>query len=101
MPSAELSPLARRDLLAATRWIEKDNPRAARGLREAVRRAAEQIGAYPAVGALRPELAETPFRFVVLSGYPYVIVYHSERRPPIIARVVHGARDLPEVLRDL
>jgi len=93
--------MARRDLLAAARWIEKDNPRAARGLREAVRRAAEQIGTHPAVGVLRPELARAPFRFLVLSGYPYVIVYHAERRPPVIARVLHGARDLPEVLRDL
>jgi toxin ParE1/3/4 len=40
MSAAELSPRARRDLLAAVRWIAKDNPTAARALRDAVVRAA-------------------------------------------------------------
>jgi len=29
------------------------------------------------------------------------VVYDAGTRPPTIVRVVHGARDLPEVLRDL
>ncbi len=28
------------------------------------------------------------------------IVYEGDRRPPGIVRILHGARDLPEVLRD-
>jgi plasmid stabilization system protein ParE len=52
MSPAALAPRARRDLLAAIRWIAADNPTAA-------------------------------------------------RRPPLILRILHGARDLPELLRGL
>ena len=99
--AADLSPRARRDLLEAVRWIAKDNPNAAAGLRDAVVAAAYRIGEHPGIGVLRPELADEPVRFVTLTGYPYVVVYDASEKPPLILRVLHGARDLPEVLRDL
>jgi toxin ParE1/3/4 len=99
--AAVLAPAARRDLLAAVRWIATDNPAAARGLRDGVVRAAERIGEHPHIGALRPELAGEPYRFVALTGFPFVVVYNAARRPPLIVRILHGARDLPEILRSL
>jgi len=36
-----------------------------------------------------------------MPGFPYVMIYDCERRPPIIIRVLHGARDLAGLLRDL
>jgi plasmid stabilization system protein ParE len=48
-----------------------------------------------------PELAEEPHRFIMLTGFPYVIVYNADRNPPLILRVLHGARDLPIILRNL
>jgi toxin ParE1/3/4 len=52
-------------------------------------------------GTRRPELATDPYRFAVVRGFPYIAVYDASARPPNIVRIVHGARDLPEVLRDL
>jgi len=101
MPSAVLAPQARRDLLEAARWIAKDNPTAARGLRQAILDAAQRIGDHPQVGVVRPQLADEPVRFLILTGYPYLIVYNAERSPPLILRILHGARDLPDVLRGL
>ena len=63
--------------------------------------AAERIGNHPQIGVRRPELARGPYRFVALTGYPYLIIYREDRMPPVIARIVHGVRDLPRVLRDL
>ncbi|WP_316975760.1 type II toxin-antitoxin system RelE/ParE family toxin [Shumkonia mesophila] len=100
MTKAVLSPQARRDLLDAIRWIAKDNPAAARALRDGVATAATRIGKHGHIGSLRPELADEPYRFVTLTGFNYVIVYNAERRPPLIVRILHGARDLPEVLRE-
>ena len=100
MTKAVLSPQARRDLLEAIRWIAKDNPAAARALRDGVVTAATRIGERGHIGSLRPELADEPYRFVTLTGFNYVIVYNAERRPPLIVRILHGARDLPEVLRE-
>ncbi len=101
MKPAGLSPAARRDLLEAMRWIAHDNPSAARALRNSVVKAAGHIGTHVHFGVPRPDLADAPYRFVMLTGFPYVVVYNSDRRPPLIVRILHGARDLPEILRDL
>jgi len=83
-------------------WIARDNPVAAQGLLDAVLNAAERIGQYPQIGAHRPDLtASARYRFVVLTGYPYLIAYAVDRDPPVIVRVLHGARDLPRLLRTL
>src|SRR3954452_4887312 len=99
--AAMLAPQARRDLLAAAGWIAKENPSAAVALRDTVVAAATRIGNHPRIGALRTELAPQSIRFLVVSGFTYVIVYDAGREPPLILRVLHGARELPELLRDL
>jgi toxin ParE1/3/4 len=101
MAVAVLVPRARRDLLEAVRWIAKDNPAAATGLRIAVSKAAERIVNHPHIGVIRSELADNPVHFLILTGYPYVIVYDADTVPPLILRILHGARDLPEVLQGL
>jgi len=96
-----LAPAARRDLLEAAGWIARDDAKAALALRDAVVEAAGRLGGNPEIGRVRLELAGPPVRFLMLSGFPYILVYDAESRPPLILRVVHGARDLPEVLADL
>ena len=49
---------------------------------------------------MRLELADEPARFLPLIGYPFVVVYDAAQIPPLILRVLHGARDLPEPPRD-
>ena len=90
-----------RELAAAVKWINRDNPTAARGLRRAVYAAAVQIGEHPMIGQTRTELAREAYRFLTVPGFPYVLVYNAERKPPLIVRVLHGARDLPEALSGL
>jgi toxin ParE1/3/4 len=96
---AVLAPRARRDLLAAVRWIARDNQIAARALRDTIAQAAERIGVHRHIGVQRLELAGAPYRFLALTGFLYVIVYNADRTPPLILRILHGARDLPELLR--
>jgi len=99
MTPAVLSPAAERDILGIVEWIACDNPVAARGFRAALDKLADTIGEHPMSGPLKPQLASPPIRFFPLRGFPYVVVYMPERDPPLIVRVLHGARDLPEVLR--
>jgi len=101
MRPAVLSPFARRDIIEAVAWIASDNPLAARGFREAVGKALRLIGQHPNVGAIRRDLATERIRFMVLRGYSYILVYAADTEPPRILRVLHGARHLPELLRDL
>lgn len=98
MTSAILLPAARRDLREAVRWIASDNPEAAARLRNTVVAAAHRIGAHPEIGMVRPEYADKPIRFLILTGFPYVLVYDAAASPPRIARVLHGARDIPSIL---
>ena len=84
----------------AARWISKDSQSAARRLRAAVTDLARLLGEHPRVGMSRPEIADEPLRFAVVRGFPYVVLYDPTADPPLILRVLHGARDLPEVLRD-
>lgn len=99
MIRARLSSRARRDLLEAVRWIAADNPTAAQALREAVDNAARQIGSHRNCGVLRPEIVEAPYRFIALTGFPYLLVYTPETEPPLILRLLHGARHLPAAFR--
>jgi toxin ParE1/3/4 len=89
------------DLSDASRWIAADRPSAARRFRQAVATLARHLCDHAQVGTRRPELADDPYRFAVVRGFPYLVVYNSSLTPPRIMRVLHGARDLPEVLRDL
>jgi toxin ParE1/3/4 len=98
---ATLSRQALRDLTEAARWIAQDNPSAARAFRKSVDDAAARIASQADIGVSRPDLAASPYRFLVLTGFPYILVYNATRRPPRVARILHGARDLPTLLNDL
>lgn len=60
-----------------------------------------QIAEHPYLGHLRPDIGTERLRFLLLTGYPYLAVYEPEPAPPLILRILHGARDLPAVLREL
>lgn len=98
--TAVLSPAARRDLLDAVRWIARENPTAAAGLRDAVIGCARRLGEHPQLGRERPDLVDPPVRLMALTGFPYLVVYDAAARPPLILRVSHGARDLPDIFVD-
>jgi len=98
---AEFSPLARRDLIEAEAWIRADRPTAAAAFRSAVLRGAQLIAERPRSGVERLEIADLPHRFLAVHGFPYLLIYNAERRPPLIVRVLHGARDLPSLLSGL
>ncbi len=98
---ALLTPRAEQEIAEAVGWIAADSPSAARALRDAIMVLAQRIADHPQIGVSRSELAPDPYRFVVVRGFPYLVVYNAARRPPVITRVVHGARDLPELLKDL
>ena len=100
MTRAVLSPAAERDILEVIEWIAAENPVAARGFRVALDKLAATIGEHPRIGALKPHLPSPPVRFLPIRGFPHVVVYTPDRNPPLIVRVLYGARDLPEALQE-
>jgi len=92
------APRAQRELREAAVWIAEDNPSAADALLTAAMAAARRLQARPTLGRVRLELAPAQYRFWSLRGFPYLLVYDAEGKPPIILRFVHQSRDLPVVL---
>ena len=95
------APRALRELREAAAWIAEDNPGAAEALLRAAVQASEMIAAKPGLARVRLDLAPARFRFWSLRGYPYLLVFDVDRVPPVVARFVHQARDLPVALREL
>ena len=96
-----LAPRAQRELREAVLWIAEDNLNAALALRETTYRAARMIVAKPGLARTEPELAPPRFRFWSPRAYPYLLVLDTGRDPPVIARFLHQARDLPSALAEL
>ena len=95
---AVLVPAARQDLREAVTQIARDNPESARRLRTRLETALRRLGANPAIGAQRPALAEARYRFLAISGFPYLLVYTADTDPPRVLRVLHMARDIAAIL---
>jgi antitoxin ParD1/3/4/toxin ParE1/3/4 len=51
----------------------------------------------PEVGHLRTDLAPEPLRFWTI--YSYMIIYRPETSPLQIIRILHGARDIKDMLQ--
>lgn len=82
-------------------WIARDNPAAAEAFQAAALQGARLISEHPEIGQIRWDIASDRFRFLVLRGFPHVLVYEPNAAPPRILRVLHGARDLGAVLSGL
>ncbi len=88
------------DLDAIWLHIYKNNPKAADAVEEEVRSACALLAESPLQGHLRRDLTELPVRFWTLPRYPnYMIVYDPNARPLAILRVLHGKRDLKQLLK--
>lgn len=86
------APQAEEDLLEIAFHIAQDNPKAAVSLLERIERICALIVASPEIGRRRRDLGPQ------LRSFPvdrYVIFYFPTKRGIEVARVLHGARDLP------
>lgn len=86
------TPLAANDLVEIARYIQRDNPAAARAVAGSLYHEAESLSAFPRRG--RPgRIPET--RELIVGGLPYIIVYRISDEAVHILRIYHGARDWP------
>ncbi len=98
---AAFSRAATRDFVEVVDFISSESRRAANRFIDEVEDALIRIGRHPQIGVERRELADPPVRFWTLQRYPYLMVYDAAVSPPAILRILHGSRDLPELLSGL
>src|SRR5258708_30201322 len=94
------TPQAADDLLGIWSFIAQDNLEAADRVESAIFRACSLLSDSPLAGSIRKDLTLLPLRFWVVQPYSnYLIVYDPEKKPLQVIRILHGARDLPSVLK--
>ena len=96
MGEFKLSPEALRDIEEIWEFISNDNLDAADRVRDEIFSACDKLADVPGMGHLRTDLAQEPLRFWPV--YSYLIIYRPDSEPLEIVRVLHGARDVAQLL---
>lgn len=97
--SFQLTPQATEDLDAIWWFIAEDNREAADRVEMEIVATCRRLARHPLMGTTRRNMTPLPVRFWTVAKFPgYVIVYRPETVPLQIIAVLHGKRDLKEVL---
>jgi plasmid stabilization system protein ParE len=98
--SYQFTPQAIDDLFEIWSYIAQDSPEAANRVEEAVYQACAFLADTPLAGRIREDLTARPLRFWPALPYRnYLIVYDPETKPLQIIRILHGARNIVNILK--
>jgi plasmid stabilization system protein ParE len=98
-PVFQLSPQAIEDLDRIWSFIAEDNRDAADRVELEIVDACRRLAQYPLIGVRRQDITPLAVRFWTVTKFPsYLIVYRPETNPLQVIAVLHGKRDLREVL---
>ena len=92
-----LSPDALQDLKDIWDFIRNDSAEAADKVVDAIFTACEGLAAMPNKGHRREDFTSSDVRFWPV--FSFHVIYRPQTNPLQIVGIVHGARDVPEVLR--
>jgi plasmid stabilization system protein ParE len=97
----QLTPQAVEDLDAIWWNIAEDNWDAAERVEMEILATCHRLARHPRMGTKRQDVTMLPVRFWTITKFPnYVIVYRPETKPLQVVGVLHGKRDLKEVLEE-
>ncbi len=94
-----LTERAEADVEAIADFIARDSVDAAMKVVLALEDAFGLLASRPCVGHVRQDLTERPLK--CWSVYSYLVVYDPSGDPLTIVAVLHGARNVAEILKDL
>ena len=95
MPSIIRSPQAELDLIEIAVYIAQDNPKAASRWLDTIDEKLDMLSRQPLIGEIREEIARNLRSFPVGN---YIIFYQPFDDGMKLVRVLHGARDLDQLL---
>ncbi|HMD55521.1 MAG TPA: type II toxin-antitoxin system RelE/ParE family toxin [Phycisphaerae bacterium] len=91
-----LTPAAEADLAEILDFLCEESPVAAERVLIKIHAAIRKLTENPLLGHLREDLADEPLRF--WNVYSYLIVYRAKTSPLQIVRILHGMRNIREIL---
>jgi len=95
LPDVVLTPSAESDLDDIWLAIARDNRLAADRLLKRIGEKLQRLSVFPEMGSPRPEVAPTA-RLLIEGNY--LILYEASPTHVVVVRVLHGARDLTDLL---
>ncbi|HEV2324663.1 MAG TPA: type II toxin-antitoxin system RelE/ParE family toxin [Terracidiphilus sp.] len=96
-----MTPAAADDLDQIWNYIAQDSPKAVDRVETAIFEAFASLARHPLLGSKRAEITPLPVRFWVVSRYPnYIVVYRPLTKPLRVLAVLHGKRNVKELLKD-
>jgi plasmid stabilization system protein ParE len=96
-PRYQLTPSARQDVDRITDFIAEDDVDAALRVYDALEEAFRHLAERPEMGHTRTDLTARPVKF--WSVHSYLIVYDPASSPLTVIAVLHGARDVGNLLK--
>jgi plasmid stabilization system protein ParE len=98
-PSFRLTPSAREHIDELGDFLAAESLEAAVKVLTALETAFEQPALSPGIGHLREDLTDRPVKFWRV--YSHLVVYDPASQPLNIVAVLHGSRDIAQILKDL
>jgi plasmid stabilization system protein ParE len=96
----QLTPQASEDLDVIWWTIAEDSQDAAERIEMEILAACRLLAKHPRMGSKRRDITMMPVRFWTITKFPnYVIVYRPETALLQVVAILHGRRDLKEVLQ--
>ncbi len=95
----ELAPEARQQLEAIGDYIAEDSIEAALKVLGALEESFGVLAENPRIGHTREDLTDRPVKF--WSVFSYLVIYNPVSDPLEIVSVVHGARDIGQLLKNI
>jgi plasmid stabilization system protein ParE len=95
----QFTPQAIEDLDAIWWYIAEENRDAAERVELEIVATCGRLARHPRIGNKRQDITALPVRFWTVTKFPnYVIVYRPDAVPLQVVAVLHGKRDLKELL---
>jgi plasmid stabilization system protein ParE len=95
----QLTALAAEDLDAIWWFIAEHSRDAANRVELEIVASCRRLARHPLMGTKRQDITSLSLRFWTVTKFPnYVIVYRPETAPLLVVAVLHGKRDLKEIL---
>ena len=93
----QLTSSAQQDVDRITDFIAADNVDAALRVHDALEEAFRHLTERPGMGHIRADLTVRPLKF--WSVFSYLVVYDPASTPLTVVAVLHGARDVENILK--
>src|SRR5260370_23111170 len=95
----EFTPQGIEALFESWSYSAKEDSEAANRVEEAIHAACAFLADTPLAARIREDLTSLPLRFWLVQPYrSYWIVYRPETKPMQVIRIIHTARNVPQVL---